>query len=165
MEYLGEYVFEELTHGLLDDLVILGVLPLVHGLHKLLAVPVLLDGLERFPYQLVVGAVQFLQVWVVLFGVGIAFGADVPGKKTKCDTSHTSCPAKLTHQCPWLLPGGCQHICHGTNLSSAHTRCRTAIHRRVAGTGSRSRRSLWHSGTRRKRTCKQSSETSDIEKQ
>ena len=76
---------ELLTHWLLDDLVILRVLPLVHGLHKLLAVPVLLDGLERLPYQLVVGAVQFLQVWVVLFRVGIAFGADVPGKKTKCD--------------------------------------------------------------------------------
>ena len=78
-QYSVEY--ELLTHWLLDDLVILGVLPLVHGLHKLLAVPVLLDGLERFPYQLVVGAVQFLQVWVVLFRVWITFGADVPGKK------------------------------------------------------------------------------------
>ena len=80
-------------------------------------------------------------------------------------TSHTSFPAELTRQCPWLLPGGCQHICRGTNQSSARSRCRTAIHRRVAGTGSRSRRSLWRSGTRRKRTCIQSSETSDTEKQ
>ena len=66
MGYLGECVFEELTHGLLDDLIILGVLPLVHRLHEQLAVAILLDRLERLPYQLVVRPVQLLQIWVVL---------------------------------------------------------------------------------------------------
>ena len=60
MEYLGEYVFEELTHGLLDDLVILGVLPLVHRLHEQLAVAILLDRLERLPDQVMVRSVQLL---------------------------------------------------------------------------------------------------------
>ena len=55
-----------LTHWLLDDLVILGILSLVHRLHELLTVSVLLDRLERFPDQLVVRTVQLLQVWVVL---------------------------------------------------------------------------------------------------
>ena len=55
-----------LTHWLLDDLIILGVLPLVDRLHELLTVPVLLDRLERLPYQLVVRPVQLLQIWVVL---------------------------------------------------------------------------------------------------
>ena len=55
-----------LTHWLLDDLIILGVLPLVNRLHELLTVPVLLDRLERLPYQLVVRPVQLLQIWVVL---------------------------------------------------------------------------------------------------
>ena len=55
-----------LTHWLLDDLVILGVLPLVDRLHELLTVPVLLDRLERLPDQLVVRPVQLLQIWVVL---------------------------------------------------------------------------------------------------
>ena len=55
-----------LTHWLLDDLVILGVLPLVDRLHELLTVPVLLDRLERLPDQLVVHPVQLLQIWVVL---------------------------------------------------------------------------------------------------
>ena len=66
MGYLGECVFEELTHGLLDDLVILGVLPLVDRLHELLTVPVLLDRLERLPDQLMVHPVQLLQIWEVL---------------------------------------------------------------------------------------------------
>ena len=60
MGYLGEYVFEELTHGLLDDLVILGVLPLVHRLHEQLAVAILLDRLERLPDQVMVRSVQLL---------------------------------------------------------------------------------------------------------
>ena len=55
-----------LTHWLLDDLVILGVLPLVDRLHELLTVPVLLDRLERLPDQLVVRPVQLLQIRVVL---------------------------------------------------------------------------------------------------
>ena len=60
MGYLGEYVFEELTHGLLDDFVILGVLPLVHRLHEQLAVAILLDRLERLPDQVMVRSVQLL---------------------------------------------------------------------------------------------------------
>ena len=67
-----------LTHWLLDDLVILGVLPLVDRLHELLTVPVLLDRLERLPDQLVVRPVQLLQIWVVLLRVGVALRTDIP---------------------------------------------------------------------------------------
>ena len=49
-----------LTHWLLDDLVILGVLPLVHRLHEQLAVAILLDRLERLPDQVMVRSVQLL---------------------------------------------------------------------------------------------------------
>ena len=57
---------QRLTHWLLDDLVILWILPLINRLHELLTVPVLLDRLEGFSDQLVVRPVQLLQVWVVL---------------------------------------------------------------------------------------------------
>ena len=52
--------YELLTHWLLDDLVILGVLPLVHRLHEQLAVAILLDRLERLPDQVMVRSVQLL---------------------------------------------------------------------------------------------------------
>ena len=67
-----------LTHWLLDDLVILGVLPLVDRLHELLTVPVLLDRLERLPDQLVVRPVQLLQIWVVLLRVRVTLRTDIP---------------------------------------------------------------------------------------
>ena len=57
---------QRLTHWLLDNLVILRILPLINRLHELLTVPVLLDRLEGLPDQVVVCPVQLLQVGVVL---------------------------------------------------------------------------------------------------